>query len=183
MQEADRNRFDPGGAQLAGDGLDLPLVHRPDHLTRGIEALVHLERHFAPGQRLRSMEEQIERFDAVAAADRIDVPEAPGRQQSRLRALAFEHRVDGDRRTVQHFGEPARVAVGEAQAFGDAGGRICGHCRGLRGHHLAVDDPDQVREGSADVDADNIHRDWSVSSPARRCASRSAGVRRYGRTR
>ena len=72
------------------------------------------------------MEEQVERLDAVAATDRVDVAKARGGQQRRLRALALEHRVDGDGRAVQDFGELARLAIRERRlsatpAVGSAG--------------------------------------------------------------
>ena len=131
MQETDRDRFDSCFTQPVGNDFNLPFVERPYHLAGGIEPLLDLEGHFAPRQWLRPVKEQVERLDTVTAADRIDVAKACGRQQRGPRPFALKHRIDGDGRAMQHFGEQTWIAIGQAQTFGNAGGRISGHGRGL----------------------------------------------------
>ena len=47
VQKADRDRLDACVAQLMGDGRDLLLVERPEHLAGGIDPFVDLERQVA----------------------------------------------------------------------------------------------------------------------------------------
>src|SRR5215471_170695 len=129
------------------------------------------------------MEEQIECLDSVAAANSIDVAESFCRKQGRVRTLALEYRVDRDGRAVQNFGQRTRIAMCKAETLRHAGCGIGGYRRRLRRHHLAVDDADQIRERSSDINTDNIHRAWSLSSLARPCASGLTGARRCERTR
>ena len=116
-----------------------------------------LEGQFARNERLRAVEEQIERLDPVAAADGVGVAKAARGDQRGARALALQHRVDGDGRAVQQFRQRGHLAMGEGEAVRHAARRVGGHGRGLRGDDTAVDAADQVGEGPADVDADNVH--------------------------
>ena len=157
VQQAHRHRLDLVGGEELGEARHLVLGQRNEHLAPGVHPLGDLEGQFARDERLRPMKEQIEGLDAVAAPDRIGVAEAARGDQRGASALLLQHRVDGDGRAVQDLVERGHLAAREAQALGDAAGRIGRHGRGLRGDDAAVDAAHQVGESSPDIDADDVH--------------------------
>ena len=104
-----------GMKQTYGNGLDAAFAQqhyevghfgfgeRDQNVAFGIDAFQNFEGEIALHQRFGAMEEQVERLDAIAAPDRIDIAKALGRDERRARAFALEHRVDGDRRAVKNL--------------------------------------------------------------------------------
>ena len=127
------------------------------HFALCVDALRHFEGEAALDQRLRTVEEQIERLDAVAAPDRIDVAKSFGGDQRGARAFALQHRVDRHRRAVQHFGKCRHCRSPQAEAFRPRLRRIGRHGGCFRGHDPAVDAADQIGEGAANIRTGNIH--------------------------
>src|SRR6185295_8930534 len=138
----------------------------------------HFEGQIAFHQRLRPMKEEIKGLDAIAAANGIDVTEALGGDQRGARAAPFQHRVNGDCGAMQHFAQAIHLAMGELERVGDALGRIGWYGRGFRRDDTAVDAADEIREGSSDVDADDVHDD-SFQSEKRRSIVRTSSFNTF----
>ena len=173
VQQAHRDRLAAERVDLADRRVDGGLVERLEHLAARQHALADFQGQVAVDQRLRPVEEEIEGFDAVGAADGVDVAETGGGQQRGAGALALQHGVDGDGRAMQDFVDDGGLAVGELDAGGDAAGRVRRNRRCFRGHDLAVDIADQVGERASDIHADNVHVVFlppSISSREMRCA-------------
>ncbi len=159
VQQAHRHGFDLERAEQRGEACDLVRRERDHHLALGVHPLGDLEGQFARDERLRPMEKQVEGLDPIAAPDRVGVTEAAGGDQGGAGALLFQHCVDRDGRAVQQLVERGHAAACKAQALGHAARRIGRHGRGLGGDDTAVDAADQVGEGPADIDANNVHID------------------------
>ena len=104
------------------------------------------------------MKEKVERLDAIAAPDRIDIPEPLGGDERRARALALEHRIDRDGRTVKHFGQACAIDFRQIDCIGDPLRRIGRNGGGLGRDDPAVDAADEIGEGSPDIDAHKVHK-------------------------
>ena len=88
------------------------------------------------------------------AAEVEEVLEALGRDEGRARALALEQRVRGDGRPVR---EALELAGADRAGRGEHGLLLARGGRDLRGRDPALVHEDGVREGAADVDAENAH--------------------------
>ena len=156
MEEAHRDRLDAARDELARERWRSSAgSSRRERLAGRGHALGHLEGEVARHQRARAMEEQVERVGPVAAAERVDVAEARRGDERGPGAAALQHGVDRDGRAVQQLVHGGDVATGERERGGGPLGRVGRHRQRLRRDDGAVVEPDQVREGPADIDADD----------------------------
>ena len=174
MQETDGDRLHAMGGELAGHALHLSGVDGRQNVARRVHALAHFEGELAIHEGLGPMEPEIERIDAIAAADGVDVAEAARGDQRRLRALALQHRIDGDGGPMQHVAEFRQVAMGQRQRVGDAACGIGRRGGGFGSDDLSVDAAHEISERAADVYAYDIH---SFTDALRACVRRLPGVR------
>ena len=157
VQEAHRHRFHARLFEFKREALDFGGVDGGHHIAAGGHALVHLEGVATLDQRLGAMEPEVEGLDAIAAPDGVDIAEALGGDERGERALALQHRVDGDGGAMQHFAQAGQMAGRERQGGGDAEGRI-GWCRrGLGCDDASIHAADEIREGPADIYAYDVH--------------------------
>ena len=174
MQEADRDGFDLQRFERGDEAAQLALVERDQDVALRVHALGELEGEIARDQRFRPVEEKVESLNSVAAADRICIPEAARGDERGARAFLLQHGVDRDGRAVQHLRQRRQFATGEREAVGRAAGRIGRHGRGLRRDDAAVDAADQVREGAADIDADDVQSNGPSGGDERALSYRSS---------
>ena len=157
MNEVDDERFRAGSAQHLGGAPHRILVERDDDLPLGIDALRHLETEITRDERLERPLETVRRR-ARAATQLEHIAKAARGDEPRHRALALEQRVRRGRGAVdQHLdrrGRDAGLAQRREHAVGliADGGRDLGDSHGTR----RFVHQDQVGEGAAHVDADQI---------------------------
>ena len=113
MQQAHSDRINLVPLDLVCQCRDFGRIERREDLAARVHALRDFIGVSTLDEGLRSMEPEIERFHPIAAANRVDVAEALRRDQRCARALALEHRVDGDGRAVQNLAECRHIAGGE----------------------------------------------------------------------
>ncbi len=117
MQKQDRDGFNAIAFQLFRDAGDLVFIQRLQHFAAREHALIGFQAVHARNQRLVFREIEIVGIRPVHPADFVNVAEAFGDQQRSFGARAFQHRVDGDSRTVQEQGGRGNFAAG----FGNSG--------------------------------------------------------------
>ena len=148
----------PASRILSAEHLELADGERRPHLARPVDPLGHLETQLARNQRRLAMEAQIERLRAVAAADLQQVAKALGGEQRSLGADALQQRVDDERGAVLDEARLARVERSLADAVEDRFAQpiIGGRAFGV-GDRAGLDIAgDEVGEGAADIDGDDI---------------------------
>src|SRR5215467_14349457 len=84
-------------------------VQRLQHLACGVQSLIYFQAQVAWHQWHRSLEEEVVTLRPVPAADLVDVAKSFGGDETRARALAFEHRIDGHGGTVDKKSRPGDV--------------------------------------------------------------------------
>ena len=157
MQEADGDGLDAEAVEMMRQPFERRHVEGDEHLARGVHPLVRLEGEVARHQRARAMEIEVEGVRPVAAAERVDVAKALRGDERGGGPAAFQHGVDRNGRAVQQFVHRRHIAAGEAQRGGGPDGRIGRDGQRLGGDDGAVLEADEVREGAADIDADDVH--------------------------
>ena len=156
VEEADRDGGDAGGGQ-ACDCLHGPvLVELPHDLAERVQPLRDLGATILRRQRAG--------LRVVKVVDRVpilplqleQVLEAGRGQEAELRTLALQHRVGGDRRSVDQLHAVEALVRDHRQRFEDAFGRVGRGREGLGGgEDVPVrTDQDQVGESTADLDAE-----------------------------
>ena len=148
------------------------LVQRCKNAAVGGDALGHIETEVARHQGLGELEIQIVELVAVLAADLQGVPEPFGGEQRGEGPLALDQGIGDQRGAVHHgarlatvhdaglqplahggFHRHARIAVG-GEGLADEGGAVIRHQQ-------------QIREGSAYVNADTVHGGRTTAAIAR----------------
>ena len=168
VKQADGDRLDACGLQLADPLAHLVVVERDEHVAvRDGDALLHGqavaaldERARLPGQLL--LEREVVRL--LVPRDVEDVAHPVRRDQPDLRARVREHDVGRDGRAVEEVVDLGERDAGLAAEIVDALDRPARRVV-RRGRDLVDGDPtrllvdeDQVGERAADVDADALHR-------------------------
>ena len=162
VEIAHRHRPHPLVPKLRHEAAHEVLVQRGQHGAVGGHALGHVEAEVARHQGLGELKIEVVELVAVLAADLQGVPEPFGGKQRGEGALALDQGVGDQRGAVYHrawlrpvddpclqalahggFHRHARVSVG-GQGLADEGRAVIRH-------------QEQIREGSADVNADAIH--------------------------
>jgi hypothetical protein len=156
-QEDDRDRLDAVGGELARGGAHRLLVQRRQHLARRGQAPGNFAAAAARHERRGAAVQHVVHPQEIAAADLQDVAEPLGGHEAGRGALALQERVDPDGRAVDHQPTIGQPHAGLVHAAQDAGEELAGRAEGL-----GVDDNarglverDEIREGTADVDADS----------------------------
>src|SRR5262245_9919497 len=125
-------------------------------------------------QRAVAVKEKVVRFRPVAAADDVHVARAAGDDEARLRALAFDQRVDGDGPAgtglVDRRGGKPALADAVDDTLAELRGR--GEARGLDEPPGRLVEPDKIGEGASNIDGNNNH---ASQLPAVRRVVRSQG--------
>jgi hypothetical protein len=166
-QEADRYRLDTGGAKRSRRLAHRSLVERSQYLAaRWRQALGDREampaldqRPILPGNFLpdRIM------LRTLVASDVDDIAIAGSRNHASDRPVIFQHGIGADRRAVQHMVDRLTrqvEACAQGADPGDHAARRVVLCRrrlvdqGPAGFRVGKND---VREGAADIDADQVH--------------------------
>jgi len=170
VQQADRDRLDALGDQLADDPARSVLVEGLPDLAIGQEPLAHFAAKPPRHEGRRRIDEEVVHVVAAFVADLERVAEALGGQERRPRALALDERVGRERRAVDDGPHGAcgnrRLLEERADALLDRVRRIFRRGEDLahaRGPRRRVDD-DEVGEGAADVDA-QARRHGAQSTP------------------
>jgi len=170
VQQADRDRLDALGDQLADDPARSVLVEGLPDLAIGQEPLAHFAAKPPRHEGRRRIDEEVVHVVAAFVADLERVAEALGGQERRPRALALDERVGRERRAVDDRPHGARgnrrLLEERADALLDRVRRIFRRGEDLahaRGPRRRVDD-DEVGEGAADVDA-QARRHGAQSTP------------------
>ncbi len=165
-QQVDGHRLDLAvGGDGGHRGVDAGHIQRQQDLARGEQAFIDLEAVAAQDQRFRAHPAAVVVMLAMAALQEGDVAEAAGRDIGNPCALAFEYRIGrhcraqpevvdgrGIREALQSVQDAERRVVGRGQVFPhleQLGLAIVGH---------------EVREGSADIDTDQVTGHRTVSS-------------------
>ncbi len=176
MEQQDRDGFDAARFEIARDGPHLLLVER--HMDRAIgqHPLLDLEAPGALHQRLVLAEEQIVGVGPVDAADLVDIAEALGDQQRRLRAGALEQRVDADGGAVKEEIRVFDIGLCAVERVADAfDQRVMGRQRLSEGELGAgLVERREIGESAADIDGDAQPARRSLISP-RRLSARAKG--------
>ena len=161
MQEDDRDRLDSVRVERTRDPLGPRDVEGLDLADPGAHALAHLEAPLTRDERLGDLDERVVQLGPPMPPDLEHVAEALGRDQGRLGEPTLDDGVRGEGRTVQeepHVVERHAELVGKcAQARDHARGRVGARRRYLQVPNSCIgpSDGDDVREGAADVDADD----------------------------
>ena len=156
VQEADGEGLDACGLGGGADAVEGGFLHRQQHLAIGGDAFGHLEAQRARHQRLGALHVEVVLLEAMFVGHFEGIAESLGGHQRGLCALAFDQRVGGEGRAVDHQGE---VGGGDAGLRQDGGGAFQHRAfrRVWRGQDLGGQRPvrqceDEVGEGAADID-------------------------------
>ena len=164
VHERDRDRFDAFLRERRDRRADVVRVERRELVAAGADPPADGQPQVARDERLGRREAIVVGVLAPAVAQRERVAEAGGREQSGARAAAREHGVGRHRRAVHDQvelrDEAARREVEPRGELGQAGRdrarRVVRRAARLVHEPHVVADEEEVREGSADVDADPI---------------------------
>ena len=166
-QEADRYRLDTGGAKRSRRLAHRSLVERNQYLAaRRRQALGDREAMPAPDQRPilpgNFLADRI-MLRTLVASDVDDIAIAGSRDHAGDRPVMLQHGIGADRRAVQHMVDRLTRQVEACAQLADPGdhaARRVVFCRrrlvdqGPAGFRVGKHD---VREGAADIDADQVH--------------------------
>ena len=158
VQQADRDALHLFRAQHLDRRIDAGEIERDRDAAVRAQLFGHLQPQAALHQRARLGPADVVQHRHAQVADLQDVAEATRRDQRRASALALQHRVRPDRRTVQHIGDARAVGEQLVQA-GDDALAIVVRRRGdlARRDAPIVGDRHQIGERAADIDTDS-HR-------------------------
>ena len=155
VQQTDRDAFVLAASQRGIQTFrQLVDIQRIDDGPVCVDALGNFEGVRAPDDRFRLGVEQIVDLPAIVPLQQQNVAEPLGDQKRDGRALAFQHGVQRNRRTVRQIADGVDWQGGGVDGGQRAfiGSRRCaGHLGNTDG---AVVDGDQIGEGAADLDAD-----------------------------
>ena len=162
VQEHERDRNDPGGAQHIDLAQELRLVERLGDAAVGPHPLADIEPQVARHERRRVFDADIVEIVFALAADLEHVAKSGSDQQPGCSAFALDQRVGEQRRRMHDAADAARVepAFGEdrANAGDDTLLRV-----GMRRQYLAAPTAaavvimnDEIGKRTADIDAERI---------------------------
>ena len=159
VEQADRDRLDPGRRQPFGRGFHARRVERPPDLAFRPHPFVRLKAQPARHQRLRTAVVQRVHLRDAQAAHLQHVAEAARGDEPGQRALAFQHGVGRDGRAVDDPADGGRFeplpVKQRRNAVADAPAVVVGRGEKLVGVQGAVRRGEhEVGKGSADVDAE-----------------------------
>ena len=164
VDEAHRQGLNPGFLQVGEDAPRIVLVQRNADAAVGQHALPDLPAELPRDQGRRELDGEIVVVIASLLAHLQDVPEAFGGDQRGLGAVSLDQGVRRERGSVHNDHhlrqlDPGNVLEG-AQPVEDRPARIVGRGKDLETEEGSAVDAvdDQIREGSANVDADPIAR-------------------------
>jgi hypothetical protein len=170
VQQADRDRLDAFGGQLADDPARVVLVEGLPDLAVGQEPLADFAAEPPRHEGRRRIDEEVVHVVAAFVANLERVTKALGGQERRPRALALDERVGRERRAVDDGPHGAcgnrRLLEERTDALLDRVRRIFRRGEDLahaRGTACLVDD-DEIGERAADVDA-QARRHGAQSTP------------------
>ncbi len=157
MQEADGQRLHTLLGQLALQSLQLGWIRGANRLPRvDVGSLLDAETERRRDQRASQRGRQVVELRAVLAADKDQIGEAFGGDESGPCALALEQRVGGHRRSVDYFGAAAgRGAPNTLQNHGSGSSRIRTQLEALQA--AVVMEDREIGERASCVNADT-HR-------------------------
>ena len=169
VQQQDCDSLDAAILERADERPDCLFIERLVHGAIGAQSLGHFEAHGAANERLMLAEEEIVGVGTIDAADLVDVAEAFRDQQGRLRAVALQQCVDGDRRTMKEEIGILRLDLGNLHGVLDATDELSVGRERLAEVKFACVFVEgcEVGEGAADVDGNA-----KASRAAGRCVSR-----------
>ncbi len=154
----DRDRLDLGRLELCGERAHRRLVEWDQDVAAAVEPLGNAEAQLARHQRRRLLHEDVVLLEAMLEGYLDRIAEALGDDQRRLRTLALNDGVGGQRRAVDDQAEITGLQFGELEDLLDAGQHaLFGRAR--RGQHLhafalAVPFQRKIGEGAADIDGE-----------------------------
>ena len=149
-EQANRHGFRLSGTHLPGNSAGLPLRQRAQRASSRVDAFVGSQAHLRIDRRRRPCDVEVVQVRTVLAADDQQVFEARRRHEYRAGPFSLKDRVGGDRRPVGHVAGPELPHPVDDRAGG------IGRRRNLGRHDLAAAEPDEVREGPADIHA-HVH--------------------------
>ncbi len=138
--------------------LDIVRIERTQDLAIGIDALIDLQAQLARDQGLEAADEAIgERPGSAAKLE--DVTETLGRDQADPGDLALEQRIRRRRRPVHDGADLGKRRAGLGERIENAKGLVLDGRRHLGDTNFAalLVEQDEVGEGAADIDADDLH--------------------------
>ena len=129
VQETHSHCFCAARGYFPGDGFRLKWIQRSVYLAGSEQPFLDFEREMSWDQRFRTFEPDIVRIGAIASANLVYVPRAPGDDERGTGAFAFQYGVDRDSGPMHKGIDRIHTHTGFLEAFANSLLQACGSGR------------------------------------------------------